>query len=221
MTGTSSSSDSAGPRGAVCVRLSSCCSSSLPRGQEGDEEASCGVGPALDDWHFEFLDTGLVGPACCCSCLQPGQCSHPWPRPAGAPRARERGLVLIPAPDGEATGARTCSLCVRSRRVSARLQRRLWCCLKCPLCSAGLCLREGPQLAGGCRVWCAGCPAGGAGEQLVLPHLHAGAASVCWLLGEGELPVIRSRRAPDPPSGAVRVHVTTGHACCVQRPWWG
>lgn len=99
------------PSRAVC-EASSCCSSSLPRAKEGDEEASCGVGPAS---HRKACRTrGWLGPACCCRRLQPGQCSHPRPRPAGALRV------------GEATGPRTCSFCVRSRRVSAGLQRRLW-----------------------------------------------------------------------------------------------
>lgn len=87
-------------------------------------------------------------------------------------------------------------LCLEPQGVSPGCRDVCGCCLKCqvcPLCSAGLCLREGLQLAGGCRVWCAGCPSGGAGEQLMLPHLHARAASVCWLPREGELLVIRSR----------------------------
>lgn len=86
--------------------------------------------------------------------------------------------------------------------MSAWLQRRLWVLPEVPRCAhsaqPGSGSGKGRSWPGGCHVWCAGCPCGGAGEQLILQHLHAGAASVCWLLREGELLVIRSRRAPSP-----------------------
>lgn len=80
-------------------------------------------------------------------------------------------LVLIPHPMAKPQGQGDVPSVFGAAGCQPGLQRRLWVLPEVPRCAhsaqPGSGSGKGRSWPGGCHVWCAGCPCGGAGEQLI------------------------------------------------------